>query len=89
MGVQRRAVPHFKDLFKIFKMRYSMSLYSDGIVFKFRFQKSRFTPKNRSYTLTYVHVCITTTENDTQLDILLMYRVSGRFGMAWSTIHIP
>ena len=29
------------------------------------------------------------TENDTQLDILLMYSVSGRFGMAWSTIHIP
>ena len=42
MGVQRRAVPHFKDLFKIFKMRYSTSLYSDGIIFKFRFQKSRF-----------------------------------------------
>ena len=29
------------------------------------------------------------TENDTQLDILLMYSVSGRFGMAWSIIHIP
>ena len=57
VGVQRRTVPHFKDLFKIFKMTYSMSLYSDGIIFKFRFQKSRFTPKKRSYTLTYVHVC--------------------------------
>ena len=30
-------------------MRYSMSLYSDGIVFKFRFQKSHFTPKNREW----------------------------------------
>ena len=41
-GVQRRAVSHFKGLFKTFKMRYVMSMYSDGIIFKFRFQKSRF-----------------------------------------------
>ena len=26
-----------------------MSLYSDGIVFKFRFQKGHFTPKNREW----------------------------------------
>ena len=45
VGVQRRTVRHFKDLFKIFKMTYSMSLYSDGIIFKFRFQKCRFTAK--------------------------------------------
>ena len=40
--VQRRTVPHFKGLFKTFKMRYITSLYSDGIIFKIRFQKSRF-----------------------------------------------
>ncbi len=45
VGVQRFTVCNFKDLFKIFKMTYSMSLYSDGIIFKFRFQKSRFTAK--------------------------------------------
>ena len=42
VGVQRHTVPRFKDLFKIFKVRYSM--YSDGIMFKFLFQKSHFTP---------------------------------------------
>ena len=39
-----------------------MSLYSDGIIFKFRFQKSRFTAKTPlkkgSYTLTYVRLCM-------------------------------
>ena len=37
----------------------------------------------------YLRMISKTPENDTQLDILLMYSVSGRFGMAWSTIHIP
>ena len=60
VGVQRRAVPHFKDLFKIFKMRYSMSLYSNGIIFKFRFQKSRFTHKNRKWADTFLSQCILT-----------------------------
>ena len=56
--VQRRTVPHSKDLFKIFKMRYSMSLNSDGIIFKFRFQKSHFTPKKGYCTRTYVYLCM-------------------------------
>ena len=34
-----------------------MSLYSDGIVFKFRFQKSRFTPKNREWADTFLSQC--------------------------------
>ena len=63
LGVQRHTLPHFKDLFKIFKMRYSMSLYSDGIVFKFRFQKSHFTTKKGYCTRTYVYLCITPTQN--------------------------
>ena len=42
VGVHRRNVSHFKGLFKTFKMRYSTFLYSDGIIFEFRFQKSRF-----------------------------------------------
>ena len=57
VGVQRRAVPHFKDLFKIFKMKYSMLLYSNGIIFKFRFQKSRFTHKNRKWADTFLSHC--------------------------------
>merc|ERR1712015_390938 len=55
--VQRHTVSHFKGLFKTFKMRYSMSLYSDGIIFKFRFQKSRFTPKNRDRPDIYSSQC--------------------------------
>ena len=35
-----------------------MSLYSDGIVVKFRFQKSRFTPKNREWADTFLSHCI-------------------------------
>ena len=34
-----------------------MSLYSDGIIFKFRFQKSRFTPKNRDRPDIYLPQC--------------------------------
>ena len=35
-----------------------MSLYSDGIVFKFRFQKSHFTPKNGNRSVTFACLCI-------------------------------
>ena len=35
-----------------------MSLYSDGIIFKFRFQKSRFTPKNRDRPDIYLPQCM-------------------------------
>ena len=34
-----------------------MALYSDGIIFKFRFQKSRFTPKNRDRADTFSSHC--------------------------------
>ena len=34
-----------------------MSLYSDGIIFKFQFQKSRFTPKNRDRPDIYLPQC--------------------------------
>ena len=57
MGVQRRTVRHFKDLFKIFKMTYSMSLYSDGIIFKFRFQKSHFMTKNGKGAAIFSSLC--------------------------------
>ena len=56
--VQRRTVSHFKGLIKTFKMRYSMFLYSDGIMFKFRFQKSHFTPKNRNRLDIFLSHCI-------------------------------
>ena len=57
VGVQRRTVFHFKGLFKTFKMRYSMSLCSDRIVFKFWFQKSHFTPKNGNRSVTFARLC--------------------------------
>ena len=41
-----------------------MSLYSDGIIFKFRFQKSRFTPKNRDRPDIYSSQCINKVQND-------------------------
>ena len=34
-----------------------MSLYSNGIIFKFRFQKSRFTHKNRKWADTFSSHC--------------------------------
>merc|ERR1712208_187426 len=45
VGVQIRALSHFKGLFKTFKMRYSTYLYSYWIGLKYPFQKSRFTAK--------------------------------------------
>ena len=45
VGVQRRALSHFKGLFKTVKMRYSTYLYSYWIGLKYPFQKSRFTAK--------------------------------------------
>ena len=57
VGVQRCAVPHFKGLIKTFKMRYSMFLCYDGIIFKFWFQKSRFTPKNLEWADTFLSQC--------------------------------
>ena len=58
MGVQRRTVRHFKDLFKIFKMTFSMSLYSDEIIFRFRFQKSHFMTKKAKGAKTFFWDCI-------------------------------
>ena len=57
VGVQRCTLRHFKDLFKIFKMTYSMSLYSDGIIFKFRFQKSHFMTKNGKGAAIFSSLC--------------------------------
>ena len=45
VGVQRRALSHFKGLFKTVKMRYSTYLYSYWIGLKYPFQKSRFQAK--------------------------------------------
>ena len=55
--VQRHTVHHFKDLEQIFKMTYSMSLYSDKIIFKFRFQKSHFMTKKAKGAKTFSWDC--------------------------------
>ena len=38
---------------------YSMSLYSDGIIFKFRFQKSHFMTKNKALLTNYINITLT------------------------------
>ena len=40
VGIQKRTVSHFKGLFKTFKMRYSMFLYSNWIGLHVHFKKA-------------------------------------------------
>ena len=61
VGVQRRALSHFKGLFKTVKMRYSTYLYSYWIGLKYPFQKSRFTAKTpwkRATVRFYLSICV-------------------------------
>ena len=55
VGVRRRALSHFKGLFKTVKMRYSTYLYSYWIGLKYPFQKSRFQAKTPWKTATVWH----------------------------------
>ena len=56
-GVQRRAVSHFKGLFKTFKMRYSMSMYSYWIGFHVHFKKAILLLIRYTCIVISVHLC--------------------------------
>ena len=77
VGVQKRGLSHFKGLFKTFKMMYSMSLYSDRIVFKFRFQKSHFTHKNGNRSVTFARLCTCHLETTESLSLQATYMIGN------------
>ena len=58
VGVQRRTVSHFKGLFKTFKMRYSMFLYSNWIGLHVHFKKAILHLKRANMQF-FLSICVT------------------------------